>query len=202
MQNEMEVLDLKKSKFLIPVMMTLALGWSGLVSPSAYADNTAQSTTEVKSLSSIEHLRTLEISPTSVTLWETWYNPSNGYQRQDVHIYNQQNQTIKDEQTIDKPKEKPEKTLFETWVQDFKSEFWTEIDTVELNGKQVKRKKHISDEKDPSAYSIAYVDLSTGFPVKMEFYNDQDQVIRTLVYFFDHENESVEDIFNIEKEAK
>ncbi|KAB3587431.1 hypothetical protein GAY21_23295 [Phocaeicola vulgatus] len=184
-------------------VMTLTLGWSGLGISNVYANNTVQSVQAQQQ--TIEHMKTVRLTSYSFDLEETWYNGNTGYTRvDDFHYYNpgsavtgkfEPKENIKTEKTINQAKEKLYNSLFEYVIQSYQNEIWKPIETVELSGKQVKKLKYSSGMPGVPVYSIAYIDLSTGLPIKEEDYDKEDKVMQTRLYFFDHVNDPTGEIF-------
>jgi len=184
---------MKNRILIIPLAMAAAIGWSGLDTPATYASTRAQ---ETQSQAAIEHVQIIATTLNSTELRELWYDPNTKYLRRDYREYDKQTRTIKSKRYIDD--EEPQKqSLFENSIQYYKSEFWTTLGNAELNGKQVIKKKHISDPKDPSAYSIGYIDPSSGLPVLVETYDDKNQIIATEVHFHDYVNDPTGEIFKV-----
>ncbi|TPG69346.1 hypothetical protein EEL32_06795 [Brevibacillus laterosporus] len=66
----------------------------------------------------------------------------------------------------------------------------------------MKKLESLFDPKNAS-FNIAYIDVSTGLPVKLESYGANNKWEETYLYFFDRINDPTGDIFKeIKKESK
>ncbi|MCR8983475.1 hypothetical protein NW801_00100 [Brevibacillus laterosporus] len=187
---------MKAIRLLSTLVLTLSLGISGFgySTPSTYAQSSVSDSTATQTKPALEHMKifrlTLQTSktPDSFKEIERWYDPMNGYEREDEYRYFQSNkyqkESITTKKNITKPKEKPDKTLFETIIEGYQVNkvYWKPIGEVELNGKKVKKYQSLLDTKDAS-YEIVYVDVSTGLPVKVEGYDYYKKLYQTNLFF-------------------
>lgn len=186
-------------RFLSTLVLTLSLGVFGFGLPSTYASTVpASAATQVKP--ALEHMKVFRITDGAFDAEEKWYNPTNGYSRIDHYSYYYQDEIITKK---DIKSSTSKDSLFETVVKQYQYKgYWTQIGTVQINGKQVKKIKSVPNSKD-HIYNIAYIDTSTGLPVKEEGYDNQNKVYVTYLYFFDRINDPTGEIFKkTKKESK
>ncbi|WP_289135652.1 hypothetical protein [uncultured Brevibacillus sp.] len=85
------------------------------------------------------------------------------------------------------PIKRPFQSLFQDVAKEYKKSEWKSVGTVNLFGKQVKKSQRLST--DPKGYPlkyIVYLDLSTGLPMREEYYFNKDTspwLVST--YYFD-----------------
>lgn len=193
-----------KKSFLVPLGLVMSLGNLGLVAPSVFA-NSAVEIKNVQTQALIEHVKIIQVNPDakSSTVSETWYNPTNGYQRDDYQYLN-------DELIISRTKlhkYKPNDSMFDKKIKEYyRDEYtWKLLGYDNFDGKQVKKLKSIVEPKG-GIYVIDYVDISTGLPIKSETYGkngDKDELISISAYFFERINDQSDGIFRTEeKEIK
>ena len=184
---------MKKLAFVVPLALAVTLGWSGAISPvSAESVVPAQ---PVQKQGTVEHMKTVRVDAISITVEETWFNPTNGMQRNDtVYISNETNEIS--EKTLSSNHESP---LFERTANQYQNESgWKSIGVVKVNGKQVEMLKGNENPKGDPVYHIAYIDQSTGLPIKVEDYNSNNEVMTVYLYFFDYVHE-IGDLFKKEQ---
>ena len=190
-----EVMYLKKALFLAPLALAVSLGFSGLMAPTALANSPVEQTSTMQSHSLIEHVKLIRVDATSVTLFETWHNPITGDQRNDQYF--QDKETISAESMV--YHYTPNESLFEKMIKGYQdASVWKEIGFENYGGKQVKKLKTIVEPKG-GIYQIAYIDTSTGLPLKEENYNNKNERIVTFAYFFNHVHDQSGNIFKIEE---
>ncbi|MGG4495654.1 hypothetical protein [Brevibacillus reuszeri] len=178
---------------LTPLILAVSIGLTGLMTPSALANNV--STQNVQSQASIEHMRRKIIDSTYVALYEEWFNPATGLQRYDSYYI----PSSGEKNTVEKKsfQLKPEESLYKATIKRFQDIYvWKPFAIVQIDGKKVEKRRASVTPKGNPVYEIAYIDLSTGLPIKEEHYDDKNQVMTTIVYFFDHVNDPNGDIFN------
>ncbi len=168
--------------------MMLAVGGMGIINPFANAADTVPSNKNaVQTQSYVEHMRILTFDDVSVMLDEIWYNPATGYERNDQMFYDKKSGKIQNTHQVRTPK-RASSSLFRDTLELHKY-MGQLIGTVTLNGKQVqKRKGYLGDKGDPT-WVVAYIDSSTGLPVKKEYFSRKGTLMRTARYFFDHVND-------------
>lgn len=191
-----DVLAMNMKSLLTPLVLTASIGLTGLLTPSALANNvpTQAPTQNVQSQTVIEHMREMRIDSRSVTIYEEWFNPASKIIRADTHYIN--SGVVKS----DSFQQKDEESLFKRMIKSYQDkDVWKPFATVEIEGKKVEKRKAILSPKGDPAYQIAYVDLSTGLPIKEEHYNSNNQVMNTFVFYFDHINDPNGDIFKTQK---
>lgn len=193
-----DVLTMNMKSLLTPLVLAASIGLTGLMTPSALANNvsTNVSTQNVQSQASIEHMRRMIISPTFVALYEEWFNPATGLQRYDSYYI-----PSGEKNTVEKKsfQLKPEESLYKATIKRFQDIYvWKPFESVMIDGKKVEKRKAKLSKSFP-AYEVAYIDLSTGLPIKEEAYDDKNEVVTTIVYFFDHVSDPDGDIFKPQK---
>ena len=181
---------MKKLAFVLPVAVAATLGWSGAISP-VFAE-TAAPAQAVQKQGTIEHMKTVRIGGNSITVFETWFNPSTGLERYDKLHYSKKTTELSKETRFSNN----ESSLFERTIKRYQNEsFWKSIGVVTVNGKQVELLKGNGEPKGDPVYRIAYIDQSTRLPIKEEDYNSKDEVMTVYLYFFDRIHDETGEIF-------
>jgi len=181
-----------KASIFTSLALAISIGVSGLIAPSVSA-NSAVEAQKVQSQSLIEHVKIIGVSFNSslVTVSEKWYSPANGFQRNDEYYLD--NEKISSETKV--YKYKPNDSLFEKKIKGYQDEsVWKFMGIENFNGKQVKKLKAIVEPKG-GIYQIAYIDISTGLPIKEENYGSKNEQLNMSVYFFDRINDPSGEIF-------
>lgn len=183
--------------------------WNGLGTDSLAAN---QMPVQVKP--TIEHMKVFrQVMSTDFDYEETWFNSTTGDWRSDQFSYNSKtpvngtffrniitengyreyllhtgNGGLTGETWINRePKKRPYQSLFQDIAKEYKKSEWKSVGTVKFFGKQVKKLQRLST--DPKGYPlkyIVYLDLSTGLPMREEYYFKKDNspwLVNT--YFFD-----------------
>ncbi|CAM3680968.1 hypothetical protein EDM52_23915 [Brevibacillus invocatus] len=176
---------MKKLTFALSVALAVTLGWTGATIPPVFAETVVPA--EQVQTQSIEHMKTIRVNvnPITVTVWENWFNPANGLQRNDQYHYSvQANEKEKTELYT------YESSLFERTIKKYQEEsVWKSIGVSEINGKQVEMLKGNGNPKGNPVYHIAYIDQSTGLPIQVEDYNSNDEVMTVYLFIFDYVTE-------------
>ncbi|GED71812.1 hypothetical protein BRE01_55140 [Brevibacillus reuszeri] len=182
--------------------------WSGLG-----VDSLAANQMPVQVQPTIEHMKVFRESVGTLDYEETWFNSTTGDWRSDLFSYNSktpangtflrsivtekgyreyllktENGGFTGETWINRePNKRPYQSLFQDVAKEYKKSEWKSVGTVNFFGKQVKKLQRLST--DPKGYPlkyIVYLDLSTGLPMREEYYFNKDTspwLIST--YFFD-----------------
>lgn len=183
---------MKKLAFLLSLALTVMLGWSGAISP-VLAETVAPAQT-AQTKGTIEHKKTIRvnINPVHVSVWEDWFDPAKKLERSDGYHFG-----ADEEKDIDKTRfYTEESSLFERTANQYKNKsVWKSIEVVTVNGKQVELLKGNGNPKGDPAYHIAYIDQSTGLPIKVEDYSSTDEVMTVYLYFFDYVTDESGDLF-------
>lgn len=174
---------LKKLAFVLPVALSVTLGWSGSISP-VFAETVAPAQAAQKQ-GTIEHMKVVRVDGVTIAVYDTWFNPKNGSQRNDYLYFYEDTRDIKKDTRFSNE----ESSLFQRTANNYKDKRWTSVEAVELNGKQVEVLKANNNAKGNPAYHMAYIDKSTGMPIKVEDYNSNNEVMAVYLYFFDYVHE-------------
>ncbi|USG65967.1 hypothetical protein NDK47_01000 [Brevibacillus ruminantium] len=181
---------MKKSSFLTSLVLVMSIGFSGLMTQSV----SANSAVEVqKAQSQIEHVKVIGIGLNSpwASVTEEWYDPVTGFQRNDKEYIDRE--TINSETKV--YKYEPNESLFKKSMTQYQDEIvWKLVGYDNLGGIQVKKVKSIVEPKG-GIYQIAYIDISTGLPIKEETYGSNNEHLKSFIYFFDHVNDPSGEIF-------
>lgn len=190
---------MKKMAFVIPVALAFTLGWSGAI--STVVAETVTPAPSAQTQATIEHMKKIRVNvnPTKMSVEDVWFNPVNGLDRIDNYYF--------DSEGIKKSEETRfytyESTLFRRTASMFQNESaWQPLGVVQVNEKQVKMVKQYAAPMGDPAYFIAYIDESTGLPIKVEDYSRNDEVMTVTLYFFDHVKDDTSTLFKNNKKAR
>lgn len=125
----------------------------------------------------------VNVDPTYISVQEVWYNPVNGLDRNDGYYFNDEGIKISQDTKL----YTYESSLFKRTVSGFQDESALQPNgVIQVNGKQVKMLKQYAAPMGDPAYFIAYIDQSTGLPIRIQNYNRNNEVMTVTLYIFDH----------------
>ncbi|ASJ56413.1 hypothetical protein BP422_24315 [Brevibacillus formosus] len=186
-----------KTSLLTSLALAISIGFSGIIAPSVSA-NTPVPIQNVQSQPLIEHVKSIKtehkgIFSTAIT--EEWFNPQNGFLREDNFVKEQEKITLKS-----KVRQYPnQKSLLKETIDRYQDkDIWTYLGVDTLNGQQVKKLKTIIEPKS-GIYHIAYVNSSTGLPIKEDKFDNQNDLLATYVYFYDKVTDPNGAIFEVKE---
>ncbi|CAM3685756.1 hypothetical protein [Brevibacillus invocatus] len=183
---------MKKLTFALFVALAVTLGWSGASAP-IFAETVAP-TQVVQKQGTIEHMKTVrvDVDGNSVTIFDTWFNLTTGQERYDDFYYYSTTKEMNGRTSMSTAYS----SLFERTAKQYENKsVWKSIGTVEVNGIQVELLKGNGEPKGDPVYYLAYIDRSTGLPLKEEAYNSSNEVMTAYFYFFDHVHDLTGEIF-------
>ncbi|NRS47026.1 hypothetical protein [Brevibacillus sp. HB2.2] len=186
-----------KTSLLTSLALAISIGFSGIIAPSVSA-NTPIPNQNVQSQPLIEHVKSIRtehkgIFSTAIT--EEWFNPQNGFLREDNFVKEQEKITLKS-----KVHQYPnQKSLFKETIDRYQDkDIWTYLGVETLNGQQVKKMKTIIEPKS-GIYHIVYVSSSTGLPIKEDKFDNKNDLLATYVYFYDQVTDPNGEIFKVKE---
>lgn len=193
-----EVIAVVKTSLLTSVALAISIGFSGIIAPSVSA-NTPVPIQKVQSQPMIEHVKSIRTEHkgiSSIAITEEWFNPQNGFFRDDKLVKEPGKITLKSK-VYQYPNQK---SLFRETIDRYQDkDIWTQLGVETLNGQQVKKMKTIIEPKS-GIYQIAYVSSSTGLPIKEEEFDEKNKLIVTFVYFFDQVSDPKGEIFKVKEQ--
>jgi len=205
---------------LLSMSLVLTLGWMGLGFTPVTPNTTQAAEQKANTNSVVEHMQKIMINPTDGMIENTideWYEPISGSHRIDRHSFflgahvpfqrQIEHEGKRYEIKLEDGKLKGtsnsvtqyknyKSSLFDFVSSEYKTEAWIPVGTIQLNGKKVNKLKNTTYNHPLSKiYIIAYVDASTGIPIKEEDYNGENKIISLRTFSFERVEDKKGEIF-------
>jgi len=209
-----------KRNQLLSITLVVTLGWLGLGFTPITPNTTQAAEQKANTNSVVEHMQKIMINPIDGMIDNTideWYEPVSGshridrhsfilgayvpFQRQIEHEGKRYDLKLEDGKLKGTVKSVKQYKNYKTSLYDFvsgeyKEEWWVPVGSVQLNGKKVNKLKNTTYNHPLSnIYIIAYIDASTGLPIKEEDYNGENKIISIRTFSFERVEDKKGEIF-------